>query len=191
MIPVKGELRRKILMIRDRMPASLRSQKDMRIRETLFSLPEFLSAQTIILYASFRSEVATYGLIQESISMGKKLFLPKVDAYNARLDLYVIRDIGELSPGFMGIPEPNLADFRIGNINDADIVIVPGVAFDVVGSRLGYGMGYYDKLLSMRKKLSPVVALAYDEQLVKEIPADEHDVRVDIIITDRQLIRVA
>jgi len=190
-IPVKGELRRKILMIRDRMPASLRSQKDMRIRETLFSLPEFLSAQTIILYASFRSEVATYGLIQESISMGKKLFLPKVDAYNARLDLYVIRDIGELSPGFMGIPEPNLADFRIGNINDADIVIVPGVAFDVVGSRLGYGMGYYDKLLSMRKKLSPVVALAYDEQLVKEIPADEHDVRVDIIITDRQLIRVA
>lgn len=187
---MKGELRSRILLIRDQMPASLRSLKDTRIRENLFSLPEFLSARIIILYASFRSEVATHGLIGESLSMGKKVLLPKVNANNARLDLYEISDIGELSPGYMGILEPDLTDERRRTIDDADLAIVPGAVFDFSGNRLGYGAGYYDGLLSQGMKKIPIIALAYHEQLIDTIPAEEHDVKVDVIVTDERVVHV-
>lgn len=122
--------------------------------------------------------------------MGKKVLLPKVDVTKSRLVLCEINDIGELSPGYMGILEPNLGPERSRTVDDADIVILPGVVFDFSGNRLGYGRGYYDKLLSGRKKIAPILALAYAEQLVERIPVEEHDVRVNIIVTDIGVIRV-
>ncbi len=75
-------------------------------------------------------------------------------------------------------------------IEDIDLVIVPGAGYDYAGNRLGYGGGYYDILLSGKKKNMPIIALAYEEQLVDAIPAEQHDVRVDMIVTDQRVIRV-
>jgi len=162
----------------------------LHIRGTLFSLPEFLSAKTVLFYASFRSEVETLSLIRASLAMGKKVLLPHVDTKNSVLTLYEIKNMNELAPGYMGIPEPNLPDERYAVIDDADLALIPGAAFDLSGNRLGYGAGYYDNLLSGRSRRMPIIALAYDEQLVDSIPAEKHDVRVDIIVTDIRVIRI-
>ena len=186
---MKKIVRREILKKRDGMSADIKAEKDSRIKERFFSLPEFIVAETIFFYASFRSEVETLSMIKESLKMGKRIVLPKVDTERHRLRLYEIKDISELSEGYMGIPEPFLSDDRLVNLNDIDLVIIPGAAFDYSGNRLGYGAGYYDFLLSGRKKKMPVVALAYEEQIVDSIPSEMHDVKVDMIVTDKRVIK--
>ncbi|MBM4128885.1 MAG: 5-formyltetrahydrofolate cyclo-ligase [Nitrospira sp.] len=186
----KKILRRKMLAKRDLLSPSERRRKDAIIRHTLFSTPVFKEANTVFFYASFRTESETISMIKETLKMGKRVVVPKVDREMRRLRLYEIKDINELSPGYAGIPEPSLSDERLRNIEDIDIVIIPGVVFDYSGNRIGYGGGYYDRVLSeMRKKL-PFIALAYKEQLVDLIPAEEHDVKVDMIITDEGIVKI-
>ena len=129
-------------------------------------------------------------MIKESIESGKRVLLPKVDRENKMLRLYEIKDIGELSPGYMGIPEPSLTDERMMSPEDVDLVVIPGVAYDSAGNRIGYGGGYYDRLLSQTEKKLLVVAPAFEEQIVDQIPAEEHDVKVDIIVTDKRILRI-
>ena len=188
---MKKEIRNKILKMRDQIPPDIRAEKDLHIGETLFSLPEFLSAKTVLFYASFRSEVETLSLIRESLAMGKRVVLPKVDRANHALTLYEIKDMKELAPGYMGIPEPDLADERFVGIGDIDIAVIPGAGFDLAGNRLGYGVGYYDNLLSRGSRRIPMIALSYEEQIVGSIPAEKHDVRVTIIVTDKRVIRLS
>lgn len=172
------------------MPLHVRERKDVKIRKTLLSTPEFLSSNAILLYASFRSEVGTLELIDETLRIGKRVMLPRVESQISKLALFEIRSLSELSPGFMGISEPDLPDSRRRAVDDAGLVVIPGAVFDLSGNRLGYGAGYYDILLSGRAGKTPVAALAYEEQIVSLIPAEEHDVKVDIVITDARVIRV-
>jgi 5-formyltetrahydrofolate cyclo-ligase len=88
----------------------------------------------------------------------------------------------------MGIPEPRLGQDRLVTLNEVDLVVAPGTAFDRTGKRLGYGGGYYDKLLSDKHNI-PVIALAYSEQILDMIPAEDYDVKVDIIVTEHEVIR--
>jgi 5-formyltetrahydrofolate cyclo-ligase len=186
---MKKNIRSLTLRKRDEIPKIIRAVKDSLIKEKVFSLPEFLKASMIFFYASFRSEVETLSLIKESISMGKRVVLPKVNRKNQNLMLYEIKDIIELKLGYMGIPEPAIYEKRLIQLEDVDLVIAPGVAFDCSGNRLGYGGGYYDILLSGRKKETPIIALAYEEQIVDSIPSELHDVKVDMIITDTRIIK--
>jgi 5-formyltetrahydrofolate cyclo-ligase len=187
---MKNAIRKEALGKRDRIPHELKGIKDSSIKQRLLALPEFLSARSVLFYASFRSEVETLGVIRESLRMGKRAVLPKVDKENQRLQLYEIKSISELTKGYMGIPEPPPSKERMMIIEDIDLVIVPGAGYDYAGNRLGYGGGYYDILLSGKKKNMPIIALAYEEQLVDAIPAEQHDVRVDMIVTDQRVIRV-
>src|SRR4030042_2595848 len=194
---MKRIIRKEILGKRDSIPPSERKKKDILIQQRLFGLPEFRSAKAILFYASFRTEVDTTSMIEESLKMGKKVIVPKVDKKSHRLILYEIKDLRELSPGFMGIPEPSLPDETIREIKDVDLAIIPGTTFDYSGNRLGYGAGYYDILLSGTEKSesthaekTPFVALAYEEQLIDSIPSEIHDVKVDIIITEREVISI-
>jgi 5-formyltetrahydrofolate cyclo-ligase len=187
---VKNTIRKEALGRRDAIPLEVKRIKDSLIKEMLFSLPEFGSARTILCYASFRSEVETSGIIRESLVSGKKVVLPKVDRERRRLQLYEVKDVSELSPGYMGIPEPSLTDERSTGIKDIDLVIMPGAGFDISGNRLGYGGGYYDILLAEGGKETPKIALAYEEQIVESVPSEGHDVKVDIIVTDKRIIRV-
>jgi 5-formyltetrahydrofolate cyclo-ligase len=185
---MKRAIRKEILKKRDEISPDLKSVKNALIKERLFSLPEFINANTVFFYASFRSEVETLSIIKESIKMGKKIVLPKVDKERHRLKLHEIKDISELSPGYMGIPEPSPFNERLVTLDNIDLVIIPGAAFDFSGNRLGYGGGYYDILLSENTRKVPIIALAYEEQLVDSIPSEKHDVKVDIIVTDKRVI---
>jgi 5-formyltetrahydrofolate cyclo-ligase len=185
---MKRAIRKEVLKKRDEISPDIKSVKNALIKERLFSLPEFINANTVFFYASFRSEMETLSIIKESIKMGKIAVLPKVDKNKHKLILYEIKDVVELSPGYMGIPEPSPGDDRLVNLGEVDLVIIPGAAFDYSGNRLGYGGGYYDILLSEGKRKIPIIALAYEEQLVDSIPSETHDVKVDIIVTDKRVI---
>ncbi|MFA6053821.1 MAG: 5-formyltetrahydrofolate cyclo-ligase [Thermodesulfovibrionales bacterium] len=187
---MKNAIRKEALGKRNQIPKELKGTKDSSIKQRLLALPEFLSARSVLFYASFRSEVETSGIIRESLSMGKRAILPKVDKRRHILRLYEIKNLDEMVAGFMGIPEPFQSEEREVLLEDIDLVIIPGAGYDYSGNRLGYGGGYYDILLSGKKKNMPIIALAYEEQLVDAIPAEKHDVRVDMIVTDQRVIRV-
>jgi 5-formyltetrahydrofolate cyclo-ligase len=185
----KAVIRAEVLKERDSIDPEIRKKKDLLIKEKLLSLTEVQQAEVIFFFASFRSEVSTFRQIEEALALGKKVLLPSVDKQNRELRLYEIKDLSEVSPGFMGIPEPKVPEERERDINDAQLVIMPGAAFDSSGNRLGYGGGYYDKLLSRLRRKIPLIALAYEEQLVDSLPVEPHDMRVHVIVTDKRVIR--
>ncbi len=180
---MKNEIRKKVLADRDSMPSPQRSAKSREIEERLFSLPEFKAAKVILFFASFRSEVETIPMIRRVLNEGKRVILPKVKG--KELELFEINNFDKnVSPGAWGILEP--CEIAPAKLDDLDIIIVPGAAFDEQGNRLGYGAGFYDKLLSEFKK--PTVALAFEGQIVPKIPADPHDVPVKKIVTEKRVI---
>lgn len=180
---LKKTLRKKALAARDGLFPGQRAAKSREIEGRLFSLPEFKSARVVLFFASFQSEVDTIPMIRRALASGKRVVLPKVEG--KELELFEIRNIdSDVSPGAWGIPEPRGS--APVKLDELDIIIVPGAAFDERGNRLGYGAGFYDKLLSNFTKLS--VALAFEEQIVPKVPADPHDVPVRKIITEKRVI---
>jgi 5-formyltetrahydrofolate cyclo-ligase len=185
----KDSLRKELLRKREAIPPEVRKIKDRLIREGMSSLEELQKAGTLFFFASFRSEVDTMEMIRNSLAEGMKVVLPKVERSRKALDLYEVRDVGELTPGYMGIPEPSvITEDRQAAVDKVDVVIIPGAAFDLTGNRIGYGGGYYDRLLSDLKSNIPIIAPAYEEQIADSIPAEPHDKKVNIIVTDRRVI---
>ena len=182
----KSSIRKGILSRRDSIDPDLKQAKDKSISERLTGLPEFASARTVLLFASFGSEVDTISLIERCFKDNKSIVLPKTNKEEGELLLYMINNIGELVPGYRGIPEPSVFEGRSMDVRNVDLVIVPGVAFDEQCNRLGYGKGYYDKLLKHR--ISPAIALSYEEQIVASLPAEPHDIKMDKIITDKRIL---
>jgi 5-formyltetrahydrofolate cyclo-ligase len=114
--------------------------------------------------------------------------ISNVDKENKKLLLYEIKDMNELAKGYMGILEPSVSEEILTGLDDIGLVIIPGAAFDIHGNRLGYGAGFYDRLLAGMKNKIPVIAPAYEEQIVKGIPSEPHDVKVDKIVTNKRVI---
>ena len=160
-----------------------RTAKSREIEERLFSLSEFKSARTVLFFASFRSEVETIPMIRRALASGKRVVLPKVKG--KELALFEIKDFdGDVSPGAWGIPEPR--ESGPFDLRDIDLIVTPGAAFDASGNRVGYGAGYYDKILAGYHGLT--VALAFEEQIVPDFAADSHDVPVRKILTEKRTI---
>lgn len=191
---MKKRLREKLLKRRDSIPPEVKARKEAAIEKRLFDLEVFNQSKCTLMYVSFRSEVDTRNYLDDMLRSGKRLILPVVDARHNVLKLYEVKDSSELVPGYMGIPEPNIRENRRVTIKDIDLVVIPGTGFDTKGNRLGYGGGYYDRLLSYEsRQLAEVehittVALAFEEQIGEDIPAETHDITVDMIITDERLI---
>ncbi len=163
-----------------------RTAKSLEIEERLFSLPEFKSARAVMFFASFRSEVETGPMIRRALVSGKRVILPKVKGND--LALFEIKDFNhDVSPGTWGIPEPR--ESRPVDPVDIDLIVTPGAAFDERGNRVGYGAGYYDRILAGYH--GTTVALAFEAQLVKEVPSAAHDVPVKKIVTERRIIETA
>ncbi|MBI5102290.1 MAG: 5-formyltetrahydrofolate cyclo-ligase [Nitrospirae bacterium] len=195
----KASLRRELLGKRDGIPPALRSEKSLAIRKNLESLDEFKRAGVIFIFASFRSEVDTFTIISDALSSGKRVVLPKVSKGDKTLELYEISGTDELVPGYMGIPEPfgiitgrdktgSMSDRR-RTIKQLDIVIIPGAGFDAEGNRIGYGGGYYDRLLGGGQASVPIVAPAFEAQIAGSVPTEPHDIKVNIIVTEQRIIR--
>lgn len=183
----KKSIRQRAFALRDAISPEVRSLKGERIKNALIALDAFDKASSVMLFASFRSEVDTFKIISHCLSKEKRTVLPKSDADNCRLLLYEIKSMDELVKGYFGIPEPEVSADRLILIEDIEFILVPGVAFDSKCNRVGYGKGFYDRLLSRRT--APAFALAYEEQIFDSVPTDKYDVMLDGIITDERVIR--
>ncbi len=171
---MKKEVRRELLYLRDNLED--RVNKSMIVKDKIMNLDIYKNSKTIGLYYSMKSEVDTKELIKESLSLGKKVLLPKVLNKNKMIFIEVNNDTVYEKNSF-GVMEP------IGEeVNDIDLIICPGVAFDKNNNRLGYGRGYYDKYLAKHDIYK--IGICYKEQLIDNIEVDDHDIKMDLVITD-------
>lgn len=175
---MKRLLRKKILEKRNKLTRKQIIKKSNIIKEKLFSLPDYEKAKKILFYVSFGSEVDTHDMIKESLKI-KKVVVPKVKDHE--LILSRIHSFSELSYGKYKILEP--VKIKKIDVKKVDLIIVPGIVFDKKGYRIGYGKGYYDGLLK-RFDHAKKIGLAFKLQIVDSIPAEEHDIRVDKIISE-------
>jgi 5-formyltetrahydrofolate cyclo-ligase len=177
----KYEIRKSMMKVRDRLSLSVRRALSRKIKENLYALSEFDSASSILLYASFRSEVDTLSIIEENIGK-RKIYLPKVCGKELRI--FQIEKMEDLSPGYCGILEP-ISEIE-GNLKDMEITVAPGVAFSKYGARIGYGGGFYDRLLARVCGLK--VGLSFSCQIVDTIPTTPCDIKIDKIVTEDGVI---
>jgi 5-formyltetrahydrofolate cyclo-ligase len=187
---LKSELRRQIRQ--QRVDLAHRKRRSDRIQQTAGDLPAIQSAQTIMVYVGYRSEVRTDALTSRLIEEGKTVYVPWCD--DDELRPFRLESLGELQPGTFGILEPpaelKQRPERRGLASDLEIVLVPGIAFDRSGHRLGQGKGYYDRLLSDVSDDCVIVGLAFDAQLVERVPVEPHDVTLDLIVTESEVIEM-
>jgi len=185
----KEDIRKKILSLRNSLTEAEMESKSELIQEKLFNLPEFKKARTILFYVSTRNEVKTERMIKSVLKQGKRVVVPISDVKERKLILSELKDFDkELEPRTFNILEPKKEFFRPVFPEEIDFIIVPGIAFDKDGCRIGYGMGFYDKFLSSLKKRVPIVGLAYEFQIVDDIPVCDKDVTLDKIITEKRII---
>lgn len=174
--------------LRRHLSAEFRRQASREILRRLTALDHFRRAEVLHTYVSWQEEVDTQELLRVMWQERKKVVTPKVIVSPPQLEHYLLPHFEALAPGAFGILEPShergalpFADFK-----KIDLIIVPGLAFDRRGNRLGYGGGYYDRLLA--EFAAPKVALAFSAQIVDAIPTEAHDQRVDMIVTEREVI---
>ena len=158
-----------------------------QICESFMSLPAYLSASTVMFYIDVRSEVRTRQSLPAALASGKTIIVPWCNDVG-ELELFHLTSMDELAIGMYKILEPKgdlrkLPDKQC-RPEDLDLVMVPGVAFDRRGGRMGHGKGYYDKLLQHAKPTTPLVSLAFECQMFPEIPMASHDIFMDKIITE-------
>ena len=184
----KLALRREVLARRDALPADVRAAASSAIAHRVAALPEFVAARTVLLTLAFRSEWNTRPLVQAALAAAKTVVVPRVDRQARMLDLHSIADPDrDVVPGHLDIPEPR-PERPLVSREAIEFVLVPGVAFDPDGRRLGYGGGYYDRLLPLLAPRAARIAAAFDIQLVERVPAAPHDVRVDAILTESRFV---
>ena len=185
----KEGIRKRILYLRNSQSPYRAITNSYRIKERLFRSSEFIRANTILFYVPTKDEVETKNMIKDALKLGKRIVVPISDVKNKKLILSELKNLNELEPGAFNILEPKKEFFRPVSPDDIDLVIIPGVAFDKDGDRIGYGMGFYDRFLRSMKKNIPVVALAYEFQIVDDIPVDDTDVTVDKVVTEERIIK--
>ena len=154
------------------------------VQERLIGLSVFRKAASIIVYAAVDNEIATELIATTARQLGKKVFFPKPCGTNLYFGEASL--LSPLQPGLFGIPEPAVAS--LASISDIDLIIVPGVAFDMQGYRLCFGKGFYDRALATRSNQGKVVGLCHHFQLVPHVPHESHDVKMDMVVTERQLV---
>lgn len=159
-------------------------EKSAAIQKKLFSVPEFINAKTVMTYISAFREVSTDGIINRLFECKKSVAVPVSDTNSITITPSYISSTAELVRGAYGIKEPSV--IRECALSDIDIIIVPGIAFDVRKNRMGFGKGYYDRLLYGSDAIK--IGLCYDFQLLDTIPYDKHDIPMDIIITEKRII---
>ncbi len=186
----KAALRAQAAAARDALPLDRRRSADTRIRERLLSLDAWQRAQTVFLYVSFRSEVDTHDLLAEALAAGKRVLAPRVVRERGMIEACRIESAADLQPGRWGILEPPADPERVADPLSIDLVAVPGLAFDLRGGRVGYGAGYYDRYLAGTRPDCVRAALAYEVQVVPEVPCGPGDERMHLILTEERLIRV-
>jgi 5,10-methenyltetrahydrofolate synthetase len=191
----KQQIRKTILAAREHLPPDVRAEYNAAITERLLQLPQYRRAETVLGYMNFGSEFASELWVTQVLSEGKRLVLPRVNRHTNLLELYWVDDLEtQLAAGLWGIREPVVARCeRLNAINEVEFALLPGIAFSRNGERLGYGGGFYDKLLAYRdapcaSHCPALATAAYGLQVVAQIPQETTDVRVEWIATEAETI---
>ena len=176
---IKKTLRKKFISERNSLASDYRNSSTNTIFATLEEQNFFESSEKIFIYVGFGSEITTETFIKKWINK-KQIFVPKIE--NGKMNLIRLKSWDELAPGHFGVLEPTSSDYYEGKI---DLVVTPSIVFDNNGYRLGYGKGYYDKYFSSRE-YDISVGLSYHKLLQDNVPKEDHDIKVDVIITEEK-----
>jgi 5-formyltetrahydrofolate cyclo-ligase len=186
----KSGIRKKLLELREQLSPDMRAAYSEAISARITKLEIYRQTGTVLGYMNFGAEFASELSIQQVLADGKRLALPRVNRHTNQLDLYWVNDLeNQLEPGLWGIREPVVERCeRLATLNEVEFALLPGVAFTRNGTRLGYGGGYYDKLLALMTNRPALVAAAFALQIVEQIPQEATDVKVEWIITEQETI---
>jgi 5-formyltetrahydrofolate cyclo-ligase len=186
---LKNNLRKNMISKRKNMGIEDVTAFSNKIIDTIMELTEFKNFKNIMLYLSFNNEVNTYPLVKWCFDNNKTVIAPYCIQSNKEIVPYKITNLeNDLIKSTFGVMEPNHNLLEKVNIEDIDLIIVPGVAFDEHCNRIGFGAGYYDRFLCKKSKNTPAIGVAYDYQIIDKVPTDEYDVPLDFIITEKRVI---
>lgn len=182
----KRDIRKRIQNKRNSLPIWDRKKRSKIIAEKFFGTAYYNNSNNILIFYPFRSEIDVTIIIRQALENKKNIILPRI--HDQELKLFYVDNLKkQLERGAYGIMEPIIGLCRPAKISDIDLVVVPGISFDKNLNRLGYGGGYYDKLLLHIPEGVKKIALCFDIQVVDSIPVSEHDIKVDILITDTKI----
>lgn len=189
---VKRDLRKQVLSVRSRLSREEVADKSRRIFKRLTELPRYHSSRWIMAYMDFNNEVLTREFIGTCLSSNRRVAVPRVvDEGEKGKCLWAceIRDLeSDLEAGTYGILEPKKDRLRRIDPCLLDLIVVPGVVFDLRKNRIGYGAGYYDRLLHSVGSQCLKAGVAFELQLVENVPVEEHDIPMDILITESRML---
>lgn len=174
----KGDIRKSVLEKRNQINKKEWEEKSQAIYSKVITHPFFLKTEILYSYVDYKQEVGTKALIEKAWQLGKRVAVPKI--MGDEMQFFYIQQFSELEEGYKGILEPTTSE--LADTTDG-LVIMPGVAFDKDRNRIGYGKGFYDKFLSNHKELN-TLAICFSCQMIDCIPADEFDIRPQVLITE-------
>lgn len=184
----KSEIRKIILNIRNNMTKEQVIEKSSIIMNKIISSEEYKKSQTVFIYMDFKNEVMTSDLIKSMLNEGKTVVIPYTDTVNTILIPVELHDIeNDLITSPFGYKEPKKEKIIPVDPKEFDLIVVPGVVFDKRLNRIGYGKGYYDRILINKRNDVKAIAVAFELQVLDEIPFEEHDVKMDMIITEENI----
>lgn len=187
----KNQLRQQYKQIRSRLTADQVTSYSAGIARQLFATDLWQQSSTVMLYLSFQNEVATGAIYQRGWQEGKTMLLPICAPSGGLMEMSVITSFEQLEPNRYGIGELPATLQRIISPSEIDLCIIPGIAFDHAGTRLGFGAGYYDRYLPRVNPSAKRIALAYECQLHSEtLPRDAYDLPMQYILTERKLYQI-
>ena len=185
----KSEIRQETLARRDAMSDESRAEKSGTIMNSLFEFANFIEARTVLFYINSGSEVITEAMIDKSLRHEKVVGLPWIDKKEGRILPLKIDDLDQdVKPGYRGLREPIPQRCKVIPVETIDLSIIPGIAFDERGGRIGHGTGFYDRFIPTLDVTTRKVALAFECQIVSQIPMEPHDRYIDIIITEKRIV---
>ena len=185
----KAEIRKSTLARRDRLSKKARAEKSKAILNRLSEFANFLEARIVLFYHSHKSEVDTKAMIRRALQLEKIVALPLIDQERGEIIPFKIGDLKkDVQPGYRGIPEPIPQRCKQIPVQHINLAIIPGIAFDERGGRIGYGTGFYDRFIPELDITTRKVALSFECQIVPQIPMEPHDRYTDIIITEDRII---
>ncbi|MGZ5571418.1 MAG: 5-formyltetrahydrofolate cyclo-ligase [Usitatibacter sp.] len=188
---MKAGLRREMMARRDAIPATELARIAEALTEKLTRLPEYAAARSVLATMSIGSEWSTRAFLERARADGKTLVLPRISPPPRRLQLHVVGDLDRhLLPGVWDIPEPDPACCPGVELDGVDFAVVPALAADRSGYRLGYGAGYFDRLLAGRTARPYCVTALPAAFVVESLPHEDHDVAVDLVIDERDPVSI-
>jgi 5-formyltetrahydrofolate cyclo-ligase len=183
---MKQKLRANVRTARCSIDAAKRRDAAVSVSERLLALPETVRARLVLTYSASPEELDPHPAVEVLRMRGVSIAYPRIDA-PGRLEAHVIGSEEDLEPGAFGVSEPT-ASAPVAPLRAVDIVIVPGIAFDPACARIGYGGGYYDRLLARLDPRCTLIGIAFDEQVVERIPVEPHDVALDFVVTPSHVL---